>query len=161
MPWHREMSKSETSRYGSTKGVHAPRAHAVGAAHMWRLAMKKQELKQNPELRIEDNQVKGRKDRKLIEISLLVNSLCYFLEIVFIPGVKEGYRLVVIRERKLLTDKIYKTIKDAREAFLKRYGKYAWRDSVKPYWSLFCPPIKGWLDKNLSYKKATGHLNKK
>jgi len=118
--------------------------------------MKKQVLKQSLELRLEDNQVKGRKDGNPIEISLLVNSLYYFLEIVFIAVVKEGYRLVVIRESKLLTDEIYKTIKDARKAFLKRYSKYAWRDSVKPYWSLFYPPIKGWLNKNLSYKKATG-----
>jgi hypothetical protein len=121
---------------------------------MRRLAMRRQELKQNLELRLEDNQVKGWKDGNLNEISLLVNSLYYFLEIVFIAVVKEGYRLVVIRGSKLLTDEIHKTIKDARKAFSKRYGKYAWRGYVKPKWSLFYPPIKGWINKNLSYKKA-------
>ncbi len=115
--------------------------------------MIQQELKQNLELRIEDNPVEGQKDREPIQISVLNNSIYYLLEIVFIAAVKEGYRLVVILNRKLLTDKIYKTSKGARIGFLRLYGEKAWRDDVKAEWSCFYPPDKGWVEKKLSYKK--------
>jgi hypothetical protein len=110
-------------------------------------------LTQNLELKLEYNPVDDQEDRKPIEISILNNSVFYLLEIVFIAAVKEGYRLVVILKRKLLTDKIYKTSKGARIGFLKLWGEKAWRRDVKANWSRFYTPEKGGGEKKITYKK--------
>lgn len=99
--------------------------------------MKQPELKRNPELE--------QKAENPINISLLINSIYYYIESVFIMAVKEGYRLVVIHQGRLLTDEIYKTARGARIAFLKRFGDKAWRDGVKAEWSRFYPPESRWL----------------
>lgn len=108
--------------------------------------MKQPELKLNVEV--------GKKAESPIRMSLLINSIYYFIESVFIMAVEEGYRLVVIHQGSLLTDEIYKTARGARIAFLKRYGNKAWRDGVKADWSRFYPPEPKWLgDKFREQKK--------
>jgi len=99
--------------------------------------MNQPELKLNVEL--------GQETETPIRISLLINSIYYFIESVFIMAVKEGYRLVVIHQGRLLTDEMYKTAGGARVAFIKRYGNKAWRDGVKAEWSRFYPPESNWL----------------
>lgn len=99
--------------------------------------MKQPELKLNVEFE--------QKAESPIRISLLINSIYYFIESVFIITVKEGYRLVVIHQGRLLTDEIYKTARGARIGFLKRYGNKAWRDGVKADWSRFYPPEPNWV----------------
>ncbi len=107
--------------------------------------MKQPEMQRNVELKQE---AEGP-----INISLLINSIYYFIESVFIMVVKEGYRLVVIHHGRLLTDEIYKTARGARVAFLKRFGYKAWREGVKAEWSLFYAPESRWLDNRFSGKK--------
>ncbi len=80
-----------------------------------------------------------------IKVSLLINSIYYFIESVFIMAVKEGFRLVVIHQGRLLTDQTYKTVKGARIAFLKHYGYKAWREGTKAEWSVFYPPESQWF----------------
>lgn len=87
----------------------------------------------------------GQNGEKPIQISLLVNSIYYFIESVFIMAVNEGYRLVAIHQGRLLTDEIYKTPRGARIAFLKFYGNKAWRNGVKAQWSRFYPPEAKWF----------------
>ncbi len=113
-------------------------------------------LGQRVELRQNEGQGNEPKDAKPIEISSLFNAVEYFLETVFIMTVKDGYRLLVVHYNELLTDKIYKTVRGARCAFLKIYKQKAWRDGVKAHWSYFCPPVSRWVDKKLKNKKATG-----
>lgn len=91
----------------------------------------------------------GQKDEKPIQISLLVNSIYYFIESVFIMAVNKGYRLVAIHQGRLLTDEIYKTARGARIAFLKLYGNKAWRNGVKAEWSRFYPPEPEWFGEKL------------
>ncbi|MDQ1353820.1 MAG: hypothetical protein QG657_4127 [Acidobacteriota bacterium] len=107
--------------------------------------MKQPELKLNVELE--------QKAESPVRISLLINSIYYFIESVFIMTVKEGYRLVIIHQCRLLTDEIYKTARGARIAFAKRYGNKAWRVGVKAEWSRFYPPERNWLDDKFREKK--------
>ncbi len=117
--------------------------------------MTQSKLEQIKELKHNDGPIEGQKDNKPIEISILINYVYYFLETLFIMTVEGGYRLLVIHEGKLLTDKTYKTAKGARIAFSKLYGVRAWRDDVKAEWSRFYSPDAGWVEKKLSAKKAT------
>jgi hypothetical protein len=105
---------------------------------------------------LKQNEGLDREDEKPINISILINSIYYFFEMVFIMTVKDGYRLIVIQQKKLLIDKIYKTAGVARIAFLKRYGNNAWRADVTANWSRFNTPITGWCDKKLRGKKTNG-----
>lgn len=82
-----------------------------------------------------------------IKVSLLINSIFYFLENVFIMTVEEGFRLIVIHQGYLLTDEIYKTLKGAKIAFLKFWNYKAWEEGVRPQWSHLYPPETKWLDK--------------
>ncbi|MDQ1350081.1 MAG: hypothetical protein QG657_382, partial [Acidobacteriota bacterium] len=116
---------------------------------------KQQELRQNLELRLENKPVEGQRNREPIWISLLINSIYYFIDTVFIMVVRGGYRLMVIHKRKLLTDKKYRTLRGARIGFVKLWGEKAYRDDVMPLWSNFYDPVHRWIDKKLSYKKAT------
>jgi hypothetical protein len=63
--------------------------------------------------------------------------------------VKDGYRLIVIHRRKVLTDEIYKTLEEAKRAFLSQYNHKAWKNGIRPNWSHFYPPDTKWLQKNL------------
>jgi hypothetical protein len=90
-------------------------------------------------------------------ISVLINRISYFIETVFIMTVKDGYQLIVIHKRKVLTDKIYKTFVEAKRAFLSQYNHKAWKNGVKPKWSHFYPPDTKWLHKNLELLDKT-HL---
>ncbi|HLP45037.1 MAG TPA: hypothetical protein VK469_03785 [Candidatus Kapabacteria bacterium] len=105
--------------------------------------MTKQELKENVKLRKNGGQLDN------IQISVLTNSIYYFIESVYIMTGKNGYRLIVIQQRRLLTDEIYKTPRGARIAFLKFYGHKAWKEGVKANWSKFYSPLPGWCDEKM------------
>jgi len=82
-------------------------------------------------------------------VSMLINRIFYYIETVFIMTVKDGYRLIVIHRRKVLTDEIFKTVEEARREFLNQYDHKAWKKGVKPNWSHFNPPGVKWLRNNL------------
>ncbi len=71
------------------------------------------------------------------KISVLQNSLYYFLQHVFIITANDDSRLVVIHNNRLLTDCHYKTLKGARIAFQKKYQNKPWKNGVKAEWSYF------------------------
>ncbi len=79
------------------------------------------------------------------KISILISSIYYFLDFVFIIAEGGGFRLVVMHNKKLLTYRTYKTVKAARIAFFKLYGAKAWKEGLKPYWSVFYHPAAKWL----------------
>lgn len=103
-------------------------------------------MKQMREPAVGLNVVLEQEEEESIKISLLLNSIYYFIESVFIMAVKEGYRLVVMHRGRLLTDQTYKTVKGARIAFLKLYGYKAWREGARAEWSIFYPPEPQWLN---------------
>lgn len=86
-------------------------------------------------------------------MSLLINSVYYFIECVFILSLPHRYRLVVLHNGRVLTDACYETLRGAKIAFSKLYGHKAWTDGVKAQWSHFYDPDAQWLDEKI---KGTG-----
>ena len=85
----------------------------------------------------------------LTTISLLVNSIYFFLQCVFIIKAEDGYRLVALHNGKVLTDITYDSLRGARIAFSKLYGNKAWEEDVKAQWSHFYDPDSRWLAKKI------------
>lgn len=81
-----------------------------------------------------------------MQISILTTSIYYFLDFVFIITDGTNYRLVVIHNGQLLTDKTYKTVKGAKIAFSRIYGYKVWNEKIKPNWSDFYNPTAEWLN---------------
>lgn len=70
-------------------------------------------------------------------ISILKNSIYYFLGSVFIICQGNCYRLVVMSNGRLLVDESYKSAKGCKIAFSRIYRNKVWKEGVKPRWSPF------------------------
>jgi hypothetical protein len=68
-------------------------------------------------------------------LMVLINSVYYFLEYVYILEKQEHYQLVVIHNSRVLTYRDYKTRKGAKIAFQKLYRDKAWKKGVKAEWT--------------------------
>ena len=79
------------------------------------------------------------------EISILINSIFYFINSVFIIRNNDAYRLVAIHKGKLLIDNPYKTLRGAKIAFARLFGKRGWKEDLKANWSIFYKPDARWL----------------
>ncbi|MCP5106159.1 MAG: hypothetical protein GY950_22425 [bacterium] len=80
-----------------------------------------------------------------LKISILISSIYFFLDFVFILSDGECLRLVVIHNKELLTFKKYKTVKGAKIGFYRQYRHKAWKGAIKPNWSVFYRPAAEWL----------------
>lgn len=80
------------------------------------------------------------------KISILISSVYYFLDFVFIMAERNCFRLVVIHNRQLLTYKKYETVKGAKIGFSRLYSYKVWKGGIKPNWSVFYNPTTEWLD---------------
>ncbi|MCP5049577.1 MAG: hypothetical protein GY940_20575 [bacterium] len=85
------------------------------------------------------------------KLTMLENSIYYFLEFVFIEIREEKYRLVVCHQRHVMTDELYNTMRGAKIAFTKFYKKKAWKEAIKPVWSPFYLPDPTWLSEKLPH----------
>ncbi len=95
-------------------------------------------------LRLETSQQRDKTgDAHSRQTSLLVNSVYFFIETVFILETPDDYRLIAIHKGTLLKDTTYKTPKGAKIAFLKFFGDKAFETGVKPNWTPFFPPEAG------------------
>jgi hypothetical protein len=91
-----------------------------------------------------------------IEMSILHNSVYYFLEHVFILCQGDSYRLMVLHHNRLLLDRNYRSLRGARIAFQKLFRHKAWKEDVKSIWSHCYPPDDDWLEeKNTASGLAT------
>lgn len=79
------------------------------------------------------------------KISMLVSSIYYFLDFVYIIAEGGRFRLVVMHNKQLLTYRTYRTLRGARAAFSRLYGAKAWKEGLKPNWSVFYHPAAKWL----------------
>jgi hypothetical protein len=68
-------------------------------------------------------------------LMILINSVYYFLECVYIVKKKDRYQLVVIHNGRVLTYRDYKTCKGAKIAFQKLYREKAWKEGIKADWT--------------------------
>jgi hypothetical protein len=89
-----------------------------------------------------------------ITISMLINSIYYFIECVFILRTQNKYRLVVLHHSRVLLDKYYQTVRGCRIAFEKLFKNKAWDETIKPEWSHFYDPDKEWLQEKCRSLKA-------
>ena len=91
-------------------------------------------------------QLQQEQSERPVKISLLVNSIFYFIECVFIMTVDDGYRLLVLHQGHVLTDEVYQSSKGAKIAFQKIWRYKAWREDVRPQWTHFYSPESWWLE---------------
>lgn len=97
--------------------------------------------------------------REKVQISRLINSIYYFIEIVFILKKDDKYRLIVLHDRMVLTDSTYQTFKAAKIAFSKMYQDKAWQEDVKAEWTNFYIPDQQWLDENMEIADKSEKLH--
>lgn len=82
-------------------------------------------------------------------ISMLLNSLYFFIEIVFILKDGEEYRLVAVHEGRVLADETYAGFEEAKQVFWDRFKGRRHRRDQEPMWSFFYPPEPDWLNTKL------------
>jgi hypothetical protein len=87
-------------------------------------------------------------------ISMLINSVYYFIDCVFILQAKDNFRLVALHQGRVLCDKDYATVRGCRIAFDKMYKNKAWSEEIKAEWSHFYDPDKRWLEKKCIYLES-------
>lgn len=87
-------------------------------------------------------------------ISMLINSIQYFIDCVFILQTKDKFRLVALHQSRILCDNYYSTSRGCRIAFDKMFKNKAWREGIKAEWSHFYDPDKLWLEKKSSSLKS-------
>ena len=90
-------------------------------------------------------------------ISVLINSIHYFIDCVYILQTKDKFRLVALQHSRVLYDKYYATSKDCRIAFTKLFKDKAWGEEITPNWSHFYYPDIHWLGKK-QRRLATGKM---
>jgi len=78
-------------------------------------------------------------------IAVLMNSVYYFLQYVFIIASEVDYQLVVLHNNRILTDSHYETMRGAKIAFYKMYNRKAWEVGVRANWSHIYNPDRDWL----------------
>jgi hypothetical protein len=86
-----------------------------------------------------------------IEISMLINSVHYFVDCAFIARLKNKYHLVAFFHSQVLFDKYYPTERGCRNAFQKMFKGKAWSEEVKADWTHYYPPDRDWLEEKQSY----------
>ena len=103
--------------------------------------------------------VKKRKN-EIIHVSILLNSLDYFIELVFIARERVEneeekeeryiYRLIAVHHSRILKDERYNTSVEAKDAFVEQFQYKAWVTNTKPSWSNFNEPLETALEGILS-----------
>jgi hypothetical protein len=84
-------------------------------------------------------------EKKLVNLCILINSIYYFIEYVFIIADEDSYQLIAMHRGRILKNKTYSTAKGAKIAFSRMYDRKAWQKGVKPDWSHFYKPDKKWF----------------
>ncbi|MCP5047623.1 MAG: hypothetical protein GY940_10655 [bacterium] len=82
-------------------------------------------------------------------ITILMNTVYYYLDSVFIVIAEDHCRLLALHNRKLVVDECYETLRGAKIAFYRMYKEKACVSGLKPEWSVGYVPEKEWLDERL------------
>jgi hypothetical protein len=86
-----------------------------------------------------------------IEISILINSIQYFIDCVFIAVLKNKFHLVALQHQQALCDSYYFSFEECKIAFDKLFKDKAWSEEIIAKWSPFYPPEQEWLAKKQCY----------
>lgn len=88
-------------------------------------------------------------------MSLLASSFAFFIDTVFILRQASGYRLVVIHNKQVLTDRCYASVRGARIAFSRIYGWRSCHEDAATNWTIFYQPCQSWLTERVEYLSAS------
>lgn len=77
----------------------------------------------------------GKNQPEIFKITLMSNSMYYFIQCAYIIKGKNYYRLVVLQNGKILCDQRYKTFNACKIAFAKRFNHKAWKENIRPVWT--------------------------
>lgn len=93
-----------------------------------------------------------------VEISRLINSHLYFLEIVLIrkSNAPHGCYLEIYNHKRTVYNKFYPSLRGAKIAFSKYFGRRT-RLEIIPAWSCFYQPDKDWLEKLFLQEREANH----
>jgi transcriptional regulator with XRE-family HTH domain len=97
-----------------------------------------------------DNRIQRTDENENLEkamISILINSIFYFIDCVYILKLENKYRLVALHHRHLICNKYYTTERACKIAFQKMFKEKIWLEGVKAIWTQFYPPEQKWLEK--------------
>ncbi|MCK4762510.1 MAG: hypothetical protein KAW12_09970 [Candidatus Aminicenantes bacterium] len=78
---------------------------------------------------------------KITAISFLANNVYFYIKHAYILKTKKGYRLVVIHDDMIWTDKTFRLLISAKREFCKLYNS-KWQTRVKPIWSNSIPAMR-------------------
>lgn len=81
-------------------------------------------------------------------ILILTNAIFFFLQTAYILYEKGMYRLVALRNNRVILDKNYKTLKGAKIAFTKFFKDACWKANTAVSWSSEYHPEQELLEKN-------------
>ncbi len=84
-----------------------------------------------------------------VKISVLENSVYFFIENVIIIDYGNRYRLLVIQKGRLLADSYYRTVRGARVAFVKMFGKKHFNPGIQCFWTHFYNPEQSFLHEKI------------
>ncbi len=88
-----------------------------------------------------------------LEVSVLLNSVLYFIESVMVVRHHGRYRLLAIHRGQVMADSTYDSSKGAKIAFLRIFGYKAWNESLTPDWTAFYSPDQKWIKKRIQKPK--------
>ena len=111
----------------------------------------------NPELKQQQPVRQETKADEDFMISMLINSIYYFIDCVYIIQLKDKYRLVVLQRCTVLLDKYYPTERGCKIAFQKLFKDKAWSEEITANWSHFYDPDQQWLAEKQS-RLETGNM---
>ncbi len=69
-----------------------------------------------------------------IRVFELTNTIEYYLNAVWIEHKAGSFRLVVVRQNRVLTDRCYGSLKGAKQAFARKYNRSAWKENIRALW---------------------------
>ena len=90
---------------------------------------------------------------KELKISRLLNSIQFYLECAFIVHEDKGCHLIILHNGKVLMDTHYNTLRGAKIAFTKYFGRRAWLEELKPLWSHAYHPDDIWMKQHVDVVK--------
>ena len=93
---------------------------------------------------MDTEQTKPENGYEQYKIVTLENAVMFYLSTVFAIEVPEGYRLIIIRNKKLLWDKIYETQSGLKIAFNRMYKNEPYKPT-KALWSHPYSPLTSWI----------------
>jgi hypothetical protein len=102
--------------------------------------------------------MENREPKKELQMSLLLDSVLYFLERAVIFRSIGCYRLIVQHNGNVLLDKEFKTPRGARISFARFFSKrkIQWKGAKFNGWTLFYPPDPRWLKDNFELSIVKG-----